>query len=423
MPPPSLTDVEITRRLRVLTEHGGSLRAAALALGITRPTLSHTIDQAKKRGIAPPAEAEVAPEHSPATDRELQRLRDRNKRLEAQLAEIRRDSVEAEDVRKVIFGLSATTPEPPDWLVTTGAAGGVTGVPSLIASDWHLGEVVNPAEVNGVNAYDLTIAEARIRRLVERSSDLCLHHMVNPRYPGIVVNLLGDIVSGEIHDELAQTNELELFPIVLWARDRIVWMLRQLADRFGQVFVVCAPGNHGRTTRKPQAKRYAAKNADWLLYCLIEKVFADVGDGRVRFSIPETGEVLYRIYGHRYMALHGDDLGVKGGDGIIGAIGPIMRGEIKMRNSSAQIDRDYDTLLIGHYHQTLWLPRAIVNNTLKGYDEYSRRMLRAPASPPSQALWFTHPVRGITARWDVGLDDRPIRAGADWVSWPATSAA
>lgn len=200
-------------------------------------------------------------------------------------------------------------------------------------------------------------------------------------------------------------------------------MLTQLADSFGQVFVACAPGNHGRTTRKPQAKRYVAKNADWLLYCLVEKFFADTGDGRVRFSIPETGEVLYRVYGHRYMALHGDDLGVKGGDGIIGAIGPIMRGEIKMRHSSAQIDRDYDTLLMGHWHQTLWLPRAIVNNSLKGYDEYTRRMLRAPASPPSQVLWFTHPARSITARWDVGLEDKPARSGAGWVSWPDQPAA
>jgi hypothetical protein len=40
-----------------------------------------------------------------------------------------------------------------------------------------------------------------------------------------------------------------------------------------------------------------------------------------------TNDVHYRVYALRFLFNHGDTLGVKGGDGIIGAIGPIMRGE------------------------------------------------------------------------------------------------
>jgi hypothetical protein len=40
-----------------------------------------------------------------------------------------------------------------------------------------------------------------------------------------------------------------------------------------------------------------------------------------------ANDVHYRVYGVRFLLNHGDMLGVKGGDGIIGAIGPIMRGE------------------------------------------------------------------------------------------------
>lgn len=32
--------------------------------------------------------------------------------------------------------------------------------------------------------------------------------MVNPDYPGIVVALAGDMVSGDIHQELKETNEV-----------------------------------------------------------------------------------------------------------------------------------------------------------------------------------------------------------------------
>jgi hypothetical protein len=44
-------------------------------------------------------------------------------------------------------------------------------------------------------------------------------------------------------------------------------------------------------------------------------------------------------------------LGVKGGDGIIGAIGPIMRGEIKKSGQSAALGLEYDINIMGHWHQ------------------------------------------------------------------------
>jgi len=130
-----------------------------------------------------------------------------------------------------------------------------------------------------------------------------------------------------------------------------------------------------------------------------------------------SNEVYYRIHNQRYLAMHGDMLGVKGGDGIIGAIGPIMRGEIKTRGQATSTGRDYDILLIGHWHQALWLPRAIVANTLKGFDEYAKNALRAPPSEPSQPLWFVHPKRGITSRWDVKVEEPAENTDSTWVSW------
>ena len=47
------------------------------------------------------------------------------------------------------------------------------------------------------------------------------------------------------------------------------------------------------------------------------------------FDVPPANEVYYRVYGEWYLAVHGDMLGVQGGDGMIGAIGPIMRGTKK----------------------------------------------------------------------------------------------
>jgi hypothetical protein len=57
--------------------------------------------------------------------------------------------------------------------------------------------------------------------------------------------------------------------------------------------------------------------------------------------------VHYRVYGLRFLLNHGDMLGVKGGDGIIGAIGPIMRGEIKKSGQSAALGLEYDINIMG----------------------------------------------------------------------------
>lgn len=386
----------------------GSISSAAAELGIPRHTLSNRLAQAVIQDTSLDA--------PPPADLALVKARGEAQALRAKLAEVQRASIEAADIRETILGLSRQPALPPEWLVTGPRRGSVTGVPVTIWSDWHIGETVNPAEVNGVNEFNLAVAERRIRRLVDRTIDLCKSHMTRPDYPGVVVALLGDMVTGEIHDELAQTNDCDLLPAVLWTRDILISALTRMADEFGKVFVPCAPGNHGRNTKRLQAKRFAAKNFDWLIYCLLERHFQTVGDDRILIHAPETGEALFRVYGHRFLALHGHDLGVKGGDGIIGAIGPIMRGTLKVASSQAQIGRDFDTLMMGHWHQQLWLPRCIVANSLKGYDEFARVFLRAGFSVPSQPLWFVHPQHGITARWEVLLEDREVAVEREWIA-------
>jgi predicted phosphodiesterase len=76
-------------------------------------------------------------------------------------------------------------------------------------------------------------------------------------------------------------------------------------------------------------------------------------------DIRDSNDVHYRVYALRFLLNHGDMLGVKGGDGIIGAIGPIMRGEIKKSGQSAVLGLEYDINIMGHWHQELLPPRAI----------------------------------------------------------------
>src|SRR6266568_1913214 len=88
---------------------------------------------------------------------------------------ITKDNDTAEKIRQEIFGLAAHTRHPPAWLATNGGSPGSRGAPIAIWSDWHYGEVVDPDQVGGVNAYNKKIAKTRIKKLCDVQVDLCFN--------------------------------------------------------------------------------------------------------------------------------------------------------------------------------------------------------------------------------------------------------
>lgn len=406
----------------VLVRHEvGCIKAAADVLGTGHSVIVNRLKTMKRIYKMEPDWSvynSSAPKTAPHEQKEMFKLREENSKLRRQLAELQRGEIDAEAIREILGGITTQAPEPPQWLVRETKAGKSKHVPMTIWSDWHCGEVVSRYETNGQNEYDLKIFEARVRRLVEKTIHLCRTHGPG-NYPGIVVNLLGDMVSGALHAELAKTDEEEVIPSVLRVRDILVWALGAIADEFGKVYVPCTSGNHGRNTLKPQFKRTVFENFDWLIYQLVARHFEK--DKRLTFDIPESNEVHYQVFGLRFLAMHGDMLGVKGGDGIIGSLGPILRGEMKVGKQASMMGRHYDVLLMGHFHQHIILRRIIVAGSLKGWDEYAAKALRAPPSPPSQPLWFVERQFGITQSMEVYLEDGPSAKDTEWVTWRASA--
>ena len=124
-----------------------------------------------------------------------------------EIAKLHTANDSAEKVRTEIYGLAAAVPDPPKWTKKPSLGKHTIGVPVTIWSDWHAGEQVFENQVGGVNKFNLAICRQRAERLVNSTLDLCFHHMVKPAYPGIIVCLGGDMITGAIHDELAETND------------------------------------------------------------------------------------------------------------------------------------------------------------------------------------------------------------------------
>lgn len=397
-----MSDALRAETLALLKKANGNLTLASQMANVPRTTFQSRVRTAK---LGMPAET---PHEVSATVE----LKDEIRTLKAQIAGFNRETLDAKYIREKIIKLAEQPVRVPTWLLNNKAPKSAPGVPTLLASDWHWGEVVDPAQIGGVNEYSLKTAHDRAKRMINNTIDLLNNHMVNPSYPGIVFALGGDMITGDIHEELVATNEREVMPTVVDLWGVLAWCIETLADKFGRVFVPCVSGNHGRNTKKIRAKGRNFTSFDWLLYTFLAKRFE--GDARVTFYIPDGADALYSVYGHRYLLTHGDQF--RGGDALIGPLGPIVRGDHRKRARNMQINADYDTIVMGHWHQLMQTQKFIVNGSLIGYNEYAYNN-NYGFEPPRQALWITHPERGITFHMPVQVDGKKAATDQPWIQW------
>jgi hypothetical protein len=358
---------------------------------------------AKALGLVPRG---MAPDHPRI-------LKGKIKELQGELKKAQQTSAEVEAVKEAIGALrdEVEDVDPPKWVSAPLAKHSSPGVPTLMLSDFHWGEQVFPAQIGGVNKFNMKIARERLRYTIETAISLCRIISPSMDYPGIVAPLGGDMISGNIHDELTATNELNSMPVVLELYGELIAAINTLRDTFGSVFIPCVTGNHGRDTRKIWNKDRHHTSFDWLIYRFLAKHFE--GDKRVTFYIPDGSDALYRVWDYKFLLSHGDQF--RGGDSIIGALGPLTRGNQKKRSRNQQIGMGYDTMIVGHWHQYIHTRTLIVNGSLKGYDEYAYTN-NFSFEEPQQAMWINHPRHGITFRMPVNCEKGGAKAVSPWAS-------
>lgn len=318
--------------------------------------------------------------------------------LRRELASARRDRdellKEREEMRRLnqffdfVKGASA---EIPPWLNKTPRSGGKSAIPIAMLSDLHLDEVVKPEQVNFVNAYNREIAEARLKNFFNHVVELASNYIQGLKYEGIVLPLGGDIFSGIIHEELVETNAATIFESLLYWAEPMASGIRHLRDVFGRVFLPCVVGNHGRRQRKPHAKYRAQDNFDWFFYHLLQQFLKQ--EKGINWAISESADQPFSVYTTRYLLTHGDQF--RGGSGISGMLAPLLIGDARKRQRETAVQRSYDYMVMGHWHQLAFVKGLIINGSLKGYCEYSF-ISNFAYEPPRQAFWITDAKHKVT---------------------------
>lgn len=260
-------------------------------------------------------------------------------------------------------------------------------------SDLHAAERVSYEAMNGLNEYNWEIMLDRHRDLARAIRSF----KKNRPYPipHLQILGLGDMVTGDIHDELRETNEIVISEAaVRLGLDMAQWVAEELVPLYDRITIDTVVGNHGRVTKKPEFKN-AHKNWDWIAYKIMELRLAEFDTVTVR--VPTSKETVVQVFDKNILCFHGD--GIPTNHPGIPWAGVQRHCAEKFKTRMAQ-GVYINHFACGHFHEAnvVGQRRIWVNGSIKGPDEYSLARYGG-GQPPCQLLHTFHPKRGL-----VGTD-------------------
>lgn len=321
---------------------------------------------------------------------ELVGLRERCQRLEAEVHEL--------DARLELVGsLEAMTASNARIVPRERASGLREATAIALASDWHVGELVEQEKVINRNSYNLEIARARAGRFFEGIVWLTRTHSSAFAIRDLVVWLGGDIITGYIHEELVESSLCSPTLAVVFARELISsgleHLLRELPG-LERIAVLCNHGNHGRTTLKRRIATGAENSFEHLLFLMLAREWAH--EPRVQWHVTRAEHLYAELYGEWTRWLHGDE--VKYDRGIGGVFVPVNRALHRLDSV-----RPVRSTFMGHFHTYAALEHCTLNGSLVGYNPFAMKMT-LPYEPPRQGFLLWDSRRGPCMRTPIWVD-------------------
>ena len=314
-----------------------------------------------------------------------------SRRYEKSLAQLE----EREATIQHLLALKESSGVKPSPLVKTSkkTVGNATAV--MVASDWHVEEQVDPTTVNGLNEYNLEIAEKRVSEFFRKG--LFLTNLVRSgiKIDRLVFAILGDLISGYIHEELQEDNYLSPTEATLFVQDLLCagidYLLKE--GNFKEIIIPCCRGNHGRTTMKKRHSTSHKNSYEWMMYKTLEKTYCN--NKRVKFVVENGYHVYVPVYDNFSIRFHhGDNIRYAGG---VGGITIPVNKAIAQWEKSCHADLD----VFGHFHQQMMDCGSFVSNgSLIGWNAFAVA-IKAAYDIPKQSFFVVDQEKGKICDWPI----------------------
>jgi hypothetical protein len=267
----------------------------------------------------------------------------------------------------------------------------------LVLSDWHSEEIVNPATLNNKNEHSIEIHQLRQNRLWDKA--LKLIHLIEEgvEIPTIVLALLGDFISNEIHDaDSAENNALKPIDAMMLVENELAGGINFLLEHTSSNLIIdCHSGNHARTTKKVRIASEAGHSLEYYAYSHLARLFAR--EPRVTFRVNEGYHSFLDIYNVRVRLHHGHAIKYNGG---VGGLTIPANKAIAQWNKEMVDERAPNLDIFGHYHQAFDGGNFVCNGSMIGYNAFAK-FIKAGYEPPKQMLLVIDKKHGRTCTWPI----------------------
>lgn len=267
---------------------------------------------------------------------------------------------------------------------STGSGG--QAVAFAIASDWHVEENVKKESVNNSNEYTMAIAKQRAEKFFQHTLQLVEKEQHTVKIDTLVLALLGDFFSGNIHEELLAACEVGPQDAMLFAQNLVASGIEYLLKNSKLKLVVpCTVGNHSRMTHKVHVSNEQGNSLEWAMYNFLAKYFAK--EKRVTFVLSRSYHNYIDVFGYVIRFHHGH--AIQYGGGLGGITVPVIKA-INRYNDDRKAYLD----VFGHFHNRIDGGRFIANGCLIGDSPYGKRL--GFTGRPEQAFFLIDQKRGKT---------------------------
>jgi len=279
-------------------------------------------------------------------------------------------------------------------------------------SDWQIGEKTDPKQTDDWGRFNYAIAQRRVQTYLECLLRFMAVQRSGYRLDDCYVVALGDLISGDIHEDLRRTNEFPP-PVQAIAAGRLfAQFVSTLSAHFRRVEVHCIGGsNHGRLTPRYQFKDGTLNNWDWVVYEYIAALLQRHTNVSVYHYLAR--KALITIARYNFLCSHGDHVVAWMGIpwyGIERDLGREARRRLErvmeQIRQGVPVSAGFDYGLGAHWHVPFVGPNFsyLINGSLTGTSELGH--VKGLHAPPQQVAALVSPNHGLFApiawRLDTG---------------------
>lgn len=386
-----MTKSEVQKNLNTY----GSITEAAKALDIPRTTFRDWVHRFK---ITQPTVQKKAAPTLAELPAELISLKQENNKL-------RRDALDYVSehgsllgvVSDIIANIPKVAPVASKFVVSKTAADKSVVDACLQLSDLHYGAVQPADEVEDFGEFSPAICEARMFNLFQDFLKFVTIQRGGYNIRNLHVLCTGDYISGDIQD-LRVTNAFPSPVQTVKCATMLSSLIAGAASHFENVYVhIVTDDNHGRLTKKPQAKEGGTNNYAYIVGAWIKTSLSNIKNVSVNV-IPRPWESV-DCNGRRYLLTHGHHVTGWMGFPYFGI--ERMASREAMKRMNAPDYRKFHKIVMGHWHAPLKHPMYFIGGSASGTDAYDHGQGRS--CKPQQTSWLIHEEHGEFAwtEWEL----------------------